>query len=95
MPPKPLERPRAVALQYNPTDMAPTIVAKGAGTIAHKIIENAALSDIPIHKDAALAHELTRQDIGAHIPPELYEVVAQVLVFISQLDAKRAHLPPA
>jgi flagellar biosynthesis protein len=39
-----------------------------------------------IHKDAALAEDLTRLDIGEHIPPDLYEAVAKILVFISDLD---------
>jgi flagellar biosynthesis protein len=30
--------------------------------------------------------DLTRMDIGEFIPPELYEAVAQILVFISDLD---------
>ena len=84
-----LDRPlynrlKAVAIQYNPEEIAPKILAKGAGVVASKILENA--SDIPVHKDAALVEDLTRLDIGEHIPPELYEVVAQILVFISDLD---------
>ena len=84
---KPLyHRQKAIAIKYNPDEVAPQILAKGAGVIAGKILENAQLSNIPIHKDAALAEDLTRLDIGEHIPPELYEVVAQILVFISDLD---------
>ena len=81
----PQKRQKAVALKYNPdTDSSPQIVAKGVGVIAEKIIEKA--EDIPIHQDAALIEDLTRLDLGNNIPPELYEVVAQVLIFISELD---------
>jgi len=79
-------RKRAVAIQYNPDDIAPKLIAKGAGLIAEKILENAANADVAIHKDEKLAEDLTRLDLGENIPPELYEVVAQVLVFISDLD---------
>ncbi|MCL2203646.1 MAG: EscU/YscU/HrcU family type III secretion system export apparatus switch protein [Defluviitaleaceae bacterium] len=79
-------RKKAVAIQYDPEDAAPRIVAKGAGLIAERIMENAKLADVPLHKDAALAEELNRIDLGASIPPELYEVVAQILIFISDLD---------
>ena len=80
-------RQRAVALRYDPNqDIAPKVLAKGAGVIAEKIVENAEASDIVIHQDAAMVADLTRMDIGDNIPPDLYEVVAQVLVFISDLD---------
>jgi len=79
-------RQRAVALQYNPDEMAPKLLAKGVGVIAEKILEKGQDADIPIHKDEALVEDLTRLDLGEHIPPELYEVVAQILVFISDLD---------
>lgn len=81
-------RQKAVAIQYNPEDAAPKIMAKGAGLVAERIKQRGIDADVPLHKDAALADELTKIDIGAHIPPELYEVVAQVLIFISELDRK-------
>ena len=80
-------RQKAVALRYDPDkDAAPTLLAKGAGVIAEKILQNAIDSDIAVHQDAALVEDLTRMDLGESIPPELYEVVAQILVFISDLD---------
>ena len=79
-------RQKAVALKYNPDEHAPKIAAKGAGVIAEKILEEAEKADITVYEDASLVEELTRMDLGQHIPPELYEVVAQVLIFISDLD---------
>ena len=83
-------RQKAVAIQYNPEDAAPRLLAKGAGRIAEKILENAQDWDVTVHKDAALVEEMTRMDIGEHIPPELYEAVAQILVFISYLDRQES-----
>ena len=80
------KRQRAIAVRYDPDEIAPKILAKGAGLIAEKILENAQSSDVIVQKDAALVDELTRLDLGEHIPPELYEAVAQILVFISSLD---------
>ncbi|MCL2223862.1 MAG: EscU/YscU/HrcU family type III secretion system export apparatus switch protein [Defluviitaleaceae bacterium] len=85
------ERQKAVAVKYDPDDIAPKLLAKGAGLIAEKILENAQNSDIVIHKDAALVEDLTRMDLGDFIPPELYEAVAQILVFISDLDRQESH----
>jgi len=84
-------RQRAVALKYSPGDTAPRVVAKGKGYIAEKIIEHGEKSDVTIYQDAKLAEELTSLELGNNIPPELYEVVAQVLVFIDRLDRMEAH----
>ena len=79
-------RQKAVALQYNEDEHAPRVVAKGAGVIAEKILEAAEEKEVAVYQDAELVKELTRMDIGEHIPPELYEVVAQVMMFINELD---------
>ena len=79
---------KAVALQYDPGMVAPQVVAKGQGYVAGKLLEKAAVSNIPVHKDVQLAEALSQIDLGEHIPPELYEVVAQLLVFIANLDAE-------
>ena len=80
------KRKKAVAIQYDTSEIAPKVLAKGAGIVAEKIVEKGALSDIAVHEDAVLVEDLTRLDIGEHIPPELYLAVAQVLVFINELD---------
>jgi flagellar biosynthesis protein len=78
---------KAVALKSRPgEDAAPKVVASGQGFLADKIIEHGEAADVKTHKDPALAEELYKIEIGAHIPPELYEIVAQVLVFINDLD---------
>lgn len=77
---------QAVALEYNPSDDAPRVIASGRGVLAEKIIEKAQESDVPIHRDDKLADTLSRLDIGDMIPPELYEVVAEILVFVDSMD---------
>lgn len=75
------------ALKYNPEKGgAPEIVALGKGEIAEKIIEKAVENDVPLYKDPQLAHTLNYFKIGDEIPNELYEIVAQILVFVSQLN---------
>ncbi|MCX7841646.1 MAG: EscU/YscU/HrcU family type III secretion system export apparatus switch protein [Clostridia bacterium] len=77
----------AAALQYSPDkDRAPKIVALGRGEIAEKILESAEENKIPVYKDAELAHTLNKLDLGDEVPPELYQVVAEILVFVSSLD---------
>ena len=76
----------AVALAYNPGDVAPTILATGKGELAEKIIDKAKESDVPLYKDNKLANTLSKLEIGDAIPPELYEVVAEILIFVDSMD---------
>ena len=77
---------RAVALKYDTEDVAPKVVGKGKGYVAEKLLEQARQNRIPVYKDPDLVKDLMGVEIGGNIPPELYEVVASVLVFISDLD---------
>ncbi len=76
----------AIALEYNPEEEAPKIIATGKGRVAEKIIEAAQEADVPIHEDSKLADTLSKLEIGEMIPPELYEVVAEILVFVDAMD---------
>ena len=77
---------QAIALEYNPSEDAPKVVASGRGVLAEKIIEKAKENDVPIHRDDKLADTLSRLEIGEMIPPELYEVVAEILIFVDAMD---------
>lgn len=101
--PTPFERGRgkdekektAVALAYDPGDMAPKILATGKGALADKIIEKAKENDVPLYKDNKLANTLSKLQIGDMIPPELYEVVAEILVFVDDMDRMKSKLKQA
>ena len=82
----------AVAIAYEPGDAAPKILATGKGKVAEKIIETAEQNNVPTYKDDKLADTLSRLEIGDMIPPELYEVVAEILVFVNDMDKIRAKL---
>ena len=86
------EKKTAVALSYEAGDEAPRILATGKGAVAERIIEEAKKSDVPFYKDSALADTLSELQIGDAIPPELYEVVAQILVFVDKMDKLRSKL---
>lgn len=83
---------QAIALEYDPNDDAPKIVATGKGALAERIIEKAKESKVPVHRDDKLAHALSKLEIGECIPPELYEVVAEILVFVDQMDKIRSKI---
>jgi len=77
----------AVALGFEPGDQAPKIIATGKGYLADKIIEEAKKSKVPLHHDSKLAETLSRLDFGDYIPPELYEAVVEVLMFVDRVDS--------
>lgn len=76
----------AVAIVYHPNEEAPKIIASGKGILADKIIEKAKESDVPIHQDEKLTRTLSKLEIGDMIPPELYEAVAEILVFVDAME---------
>lgn len=76
------KRKQAIAIQYNPDEVALKILASGTGIIADKIIEKAKSSDVPLYEDNKLANTLSKLDIGEYIPPELYSIVAEILVLL-------------
>lgn len=80
----------AVALEYSPEQAAPKIVAAGKGYVAERIIREAEGNRVPVHKDPELAHALNMLKIGDEIPAELYSVVAQILVFVGDMDKLRS-----
>lgn len=86
---RPTKKRQAIALEYNPNEDAPKVIASGQGALADRIIEKAKESNVPVHKDDKLADTLSRLEIGEMIPPELYEVVAEILVFVDAMDKIR------
>lgn len=83
---------QAIALEYDPNDAAPRVIASGKGVLADKIIAKAKESNVPVHQDGTLADTLSRLEIGDMIPPELYEVVAEILVFVDAMDKIKAKM---
>lgn len=81
----------AVALSYEAGRSAPRVVAKGAGTIAARIREQAETDRVPIVQDVPLARALHAAcDVGQEIPVELYGAVARVLAFVMALRSRGA-----
>jgi flagellar basal body protein flhB len=82
----------AVALSYEPGDLAPKILATGKGELAERIIKKGEEGNVPFYKDNKLADTLSKLEIGDTIPPELYDVVAEILVFVDDMDRLRSKI---
>ncbi len=79
-------RRRAAALKYEENIVAPIVTASGMGYIADKIIEKAEENDIPIVYNKELSELLCNVDIGENIPTDLYEAVAHIIAYVTDLD---------
>ena len=83
---------QAIALEFDPSDEAPRVIASGRGALAERIIEKAKEADVPVHRDDKLADTLSRPELGDMIPPELYEVVAEILVLVDSIDKTKGKI---
>ncbi len=80
---------QAVALYYDQEkDMAPVVVAKGQGYIADTIKALAAEHHIPVEENQTLVKYLMALQLYEEIPPQLYQVVAEILAFIYRVDRR-------
>jgi flagellar biosynthesis protein len=81
---------KAAALRYaQGRDRAPKVVAKGQGKIAEKIVSLAHQHNVPLVEDQNLMQMLEALDVDTEIPAELYQAVAEVLVFVYRLNGKQ------
>ena len=80
----------AIALRYDPMEMAaPIVVAKGAGLIAQRIRRMALENNIPIIERKELARALYAEtEIDHPIPAERFAAVAEVLRYVYDLQGK-------
>jgi flagellar biosynthesis protein len=84
---------KAVALKYAPgAQAAPVIAAKGRGFVAEAILAKAREHGVPVQEDASLVEVLSKLDIDQEIPPELYQLVAEILSFVYRSDRRMKEL---
>ena len=80
----------AAAIKYDrDTSEAPILIAKGADYLANKIKEVAKENKIEVVENKPLARMLYYNvEVGAEIPPELYQMTAEVLAYVYNLKGK-------
>lgn len=77
---------QAIALAYESGDFAPKVVAKGRGLIAEQIITKAKEHDVFVHESKDLVALLMQVDLDDHIPPALYQAIAEILAWLYRLE---------
>lgn len=80
------DRKKAIALSYEQSMSAPHVVAKGAGVVAERMLELAMANGVPVHEDPALLSLLSALEIEEQIPEDLYQVIAELFVFLYQME---------
>ena len=89
----------AIAIDYDrETSPVPTIAAKGEDHVARAMREAAEEAGVPIVRNVPLARDLlARAEVGEIIPADLFEVIAEVILWArevrDEVDALRAENP--
>ncbi|NJP38803.1 EscU/YscU/HrcU family type III secretion system export apparatus switch protein [Alkalicoccus luteus] len=76
----------AAVIQYNELDGTPKVLASGRGYVAERIKQIANDHHIHMEEDAFLIENLIDLDLGDDIPPQLYAVIAEILLMIEELE---------
>ncbi|KAB2953613.1 flagellar biosynthesis protein FlhS [Heliorestis acidaminivorans] len=84
---KELTGPSAAAIRYDEANDAPTVIAQGKGHLAQKIIDMAKEKNIPLQEDPLLIENLIDMDLGDNIPPQLYLVIAEILLMLEEMES--------
>lgn len=79
--------PSAAVIKYDEeSGKAPIVVAHGKGHVAQQIIELAKKNHIHLQEDSTLVANLLDMDLGDNIPPQLYSVMAEILLLIEKME---------
>ncbi len=83
---KQMNGPTAAVIRYDDENGAPKVVAHGKGQVANQIIELAKKNNVHMQEDAMLVENLLDMDLGDNIPPQLYSVMAEILLLIEEME---------
>ncbi|MFM0053713.1 EscU/YscU/HrcU family type III secretion system export apparatus switch protein [Caballeronia grimmiae] len=84
----PYSRKQATALTYESgnRETTPRVVAKGYGLVAEMIVQRAKEAGVYVHDSPEMVSLLMQVDLDAHIPPALYQAVAELLSWVYRLE---------
>jgi flagellar biosynthesis protein len=84
----PYTRRQATALAYDAgnREATPRVIAKGYGMVAEMIVQRAKEAGLYVHESPDMVSLLMQVDLDAHIPPALYQAVAELLSWVYRLE---------
>jgi flagellar biosynthesis protein len=71
---------------YTESDVQP--MGQTSRHLAAKLKAKAKEEHIPLQQDESILEALTSVDLGENIPPQLYAVIAEMLMFIQEVEKK-------
>ena len=86
----PLSKRKAVALKYPEGAEAPFVIANGKGLLAKRIIDEANKNNIKIEENTPLVEFLSEIQTGSLVPPEVWEILAQIFSVILNEEERGA-----
>ncbi|WP_227394298.1 EscU/YscU/HrcU family type III secretion system export apparatus switch protein [Jeotgalibacillus aurantiacus] len=78
--------PSAAVIRYDEKEGSPQVVAQGSGALAERILALAKEHNIHLEEDNSLLSDLLDIDLGDTIPPQLYSVIAEILILIEEME---------
>ncbi|MBU8907777.1 EscU/YscU/HrcU family type III secretion system export apparatus switch protein [Desertibacillus haloalkaliphilus] len=79
--------PSAAVIRYDEDQGgAPKVVAQGKGQVANQIMALAEENNIHMQEDPMLVENLLDMDLGENVPPQLYQVIAEILLLIEEME---------
>ena len=84
------KRRQAVALAGSEGGEATRVIAKGYGDLAEQVIAEARRHGIYVHDSPELVGLLMGLDLDKRVPDRLYDVVAELLAWVAEMDARTA-----
>lgn len=80
---------KVVGLSYEPGKGLPKVILKGYGNLADEILSRRSLSNGPqVVRNDELVEQLYRLPMDAEIGPELFHLVARLLVHVFSIEEK-------
>ncbi len=80
---------KAVAVKYDSTLPAPFVAAAGKGALARRIMAIARERGVRLVAEPIVADALVELEVGSRIPQEFYGIIAELLVFVRNVDSRR------
>ncbi len=81
------EEDQALALFYDGGN-APVISDNKTGQAAQELIQHALELGIPIYENPELLLQLSELQIGQNVPPQLYQLIAEILAYAFYIQGK-------
>lgn len=81
-----IDKGAAALLWDRDKDDAPRLIAAGKGYLADKILALAEDAGIPVVEESPMVEVLLGLQPGNEIPPELFQLAAEVYVFLMELE---------